>query len=146
MEPLETAIHNTVHSDKSSCERIAKTLGLSSGQILRNKACPTNEHHKLTLFEAMAIMRLEKDYSIYRAMGLELEIDKAEAGAADLLSNVLGLNKEFGEAMAAIEESNSDGLFTVRKHERCQRELDDVEAKIKALRATLSSAAQMKVV
>lgn len=144
MEPLEEAIHNTVHSDKSSCGRIARTLGISC-QVLRNKACPTNEHHKLALVEAMAIMQLERNYSIYRAIGLELSIDMPAASADDILTPVLALNREVGELMTAIEESNHSGAFSVREHERCQRELDDVEAAIKTLRATLSACVQSHV-
>lgn len=67
MDDLDQAIYSTVHSSRIGAKKIAQRIGISD-QVLLNKANPSNETHKLTVREALAIQLATKKKDIARAM------------------------------------------------------------------------------
>lgn len=125
MDHIDRAIYDTVHNSEKGCSQIAKDIGISH-QVLINKANPQCESHKLGLLEAMAIMRSTSNHAIYRAIGLELEIDSnPKAKPMGVLEAALLASKEHGDVIRAIHEGLEDGTLNLREKEACHREIDE---------------------
>ncbi len=125
MDHIDQAIYATVHESAISAKEIAQKLGMSH-QILINKANPQSEFHKLTLRESLAIQLITGNHRICHAMTTELGIDeRSDNSKLNLLESALSVSKESGDVMRVIHDSISDGAFTLRERETCQKEIDE---------------------
>ena len=133
MDHIDRAIYDTVHGSDMPCATIAKKGGMSH-QVLINKANPGCETHKLGLLESVAIMLITGDHSIYRAIGIELELDAQPVPhKLGILESALLASKEHGDVLRTLHEALNDGKLTLREKEACHREIDEAIASLKQL-------------
>lgn len=138
MEQVDQAVYETVHNSSIPAKDIASRIGMSH-QILLNKANSSNETHKLTLRESIAIQLVTGDTSIHRSMGLELESVNQVESSKGLMETLVIVSKEHGDVVSSVYEALSDGKITNRENENCQREIDEQMKALERLRSALVS-------
>ena len=133
MDQIDQAVYDIVHESEMPAKAIASRISMGH-QVLLNKANPQNETHKLSLREAVAIQIITGDFSIYRAMGVEIGADEIEDCGSTISECLLSLTKAHGAAFGAIHNAISDSVLTSREREACQKELDTLEEEISIMR------------
>lgn len=68
---VQDAAYHTAHDYPGGCVSLAPRIGMSKN-ILQNKVNPSQEHHKLTLDDAMRMQAISGDTRILQAMAEEL--------------------------------------------------------------------------
>ena len=137
MDNLDIAIHNTIHSDTHSCARIAKSLGMSA-QVLRNKANPESESHKLNIRETIAIMELMGDFQILEAIQAEVLIPE-EDSKVSIVELILDVNAKVGEVSNSFKSVLAGGRMTPKTQNLLDRTLSSAGQAIKAARSKLET-------
>lgn len=116
MDLLGLAIQSTVHSTETSAAELAEKLGLGY-QVFINKVNPHNDTHKLSLYEAVALMLHSKNPSIHYALRDSLR----KAGVIDrydekpLIPAILDAAAETGDVDRVVRDALIDGYFTDRE-------------------------------
>lgn len=138
MEQIEQAVYDTIHNSEMSTAQIAQMMGMGA-QVLRNKASATNDTHKLSLLEAIAIVRITGDTSIVRAINLETEGVGKSDESKTVFSAVMDAGVNQGELLSVINESLDDGIITVRENEKCQRQIQIIIESFEQLSKSIST-------
>jgi hypothetical protein len=134
---LDAAIYATVHADYNCCSKLASITGIGR-QVLINKANPNNTRFKMSVRDAVNVMKASGDRRILRAIELELGIDEKETHTIDdILHAVLQASCEHGDVVRVIQEATADGKFTLREKEQCQQEIDEAIEALNKLRAAI---------
>ena len=127
MDQIDIAVHDTLHNSGMEPKKIADNMGMGH-QILLNKANPNSEFHKLTLREAIGLMKITGSTRILDAMAAELGVDKPtqeKLPIPGVLEAVLVATAEHGDVVNVIRQSLADGRFTLREKESCQKEIGE---------------------
>jgi ribosomal protein S3AE len=141
MDQIDVAIHQTVHESDISAKEIAQQLGMSH-QVLINKANPTSEFHKLSLREALAIMKITGSTSIHEAVGLELGLHSMRQDIAEqksLMDAMLTVVSECGDVSRAVKDAMEDGRLTAREKAEMQREINEAIDSLMAMRLAIKA-------
>jgi ribosomal protein S3AE len=141
MDQIDVAIHQTVHESDISAKEIAQQLGMSH-QVLINKANPTSEFHKLSLREALAIMKITGSTSIHEAVGLELGLHSMRPDIAEpksLMDAMLTVVSECGDVSRAVKDAMEDGRLTAREKAEMQREINEAIDSLMAMRLAIKA-------
>jgi len=142
MDQLDIAIHQTAHSAKGGLEGLARMMG-TGAQVLRNKVCPSNDTHKLTIREAVAMMDATDDDSILRVIaemrGYTLE-RKALPDAPSIIDAVLNADAEHGAIAHQIREAIADGKLTEAERAAITNQIKRANDTLDALRSTVTNA------
>lgn len=114
------AVYHTAHDSPGGVPALAVRMGVSAN-VLQNKVNPTQEHHKLTLDEAVRMQALTGDVRILHAMASELGYVAVHVqpfeGVSDmeLLDGYMDAITALGEFTASFQLAIADGRVT--KHE-----------------------------
>jgi hypothetical protein len=136
MDQLDLAVHGTAHD--FGLPELARKLAIRE-QVFRNKVNPTDETHKLTLREAVAMMDVAGDTRILEAVcslfGGEFVRHAERAMPRDLLRALLAVDAENGDVNRSIKAALRDGRISPRELREIRQEitearlaLDDLDA------------------
>jgi hypothetical protein len=149
MDNLDTAIHNTLHQSTLCAKAISSEMGIVH-QVLVNKANPHTDSHKLTCREALEMQLITGNHAILTAMTNTLNIASRDTANAQphvgVLESVLMAGKEHGDVLRTITDALSDGRFTLREQEDCQREITEAIAALTQLRESILTHGNAKAV
>lgn len=136
MRVIEAA-YRTVHEGKGGAVAIADGVGIGK-QVLVNKVNPNNSSHRLTLEEAVSLMKFTGDFQILHALAHEFsgiflplpELPSVSDNA--VLTDISDMSVEFGRLVQEVIEDAKDGEITAN-------ELNRIESEAMRLRETLET-------
>lgn len=111
------AAYHTAHDTPGGIPALSVRMGMSPN-VLQNKVNPTQEHHKLTLSEAVRMQALTGDVRILHAMASELGhvavpvLGYEGVSDMELLDGYMDSITALGEFTAAFQLSIADGRVT----------------------------------
>jgi hypothetical protein len=144
---IQDAAYHTAHDVPGGIAAIAARMGISPN-VLQNKVNPTQDHHKLTLAEAVKIQALTGDCRILHAMAASLNHVALPVlhfeGIADmaLLDGYMDVITELGEFTATFQTAISDGEVSHKEFARLESESYDVIQRLLALMQRIAGLAQ----
>jgi hypothetical protein len=128
------AAYNTVHDYRGGAEALAPRIGVSSGQMLRNKVNPNQEGHHLTLREAVKVVELTEDPRIPAAfaslVGCVLVPVAQFNGISDmhLLETYTQMMKELGDFSQEFHKALQDGRITAKEISALKQQMSEFQA------------------
>lgn len=135
---IEWAAHQTAHGERRGfLEEMATHLGIGA-QLLRNKVNPEQETNKLTLDEAVRMMRKDGDLRILYAVAAEFGVPVGSPSVEkpkSLVLAVLNADAEHGDVTRAVADAMADKRWT-------QAEKAEVLKQIREARAALDEVEQ----
>ncbi len=118
----DVACYHAAHNFKGGVPALAALMEVNH-RTLQNKLNPTQDTHKLTLAEAMHILRLTRDYKILDAVVHEVDcvwLERAmidePAGDVDLLKMITDLSGATHELSQGLVQSLEDGSVSHDEH------------------------------
>lgn len=142
MDQLDIAIHQTALEAKGGIGAVARALGIGE-QVFRNKVCPTNETHKLSVREALAMMDATDDDRILHVLaemrGYTLE-RKALPDAKSIVAAVLSADAEHGDVSRSIQDAISDGKITEGEKAAITKQIREAQQSLDTLKSTVLNA------
>ena len=127
------AAYHSVHDYPGGATALALRIGVSSAGVLSNKVNPLQDHHKLTLDEAVLVMAFSGDLRILHAIADRFDqlvvpvVRYDQVSDTALLETYTRLMKELGEFSSAFHDALSDGKFTRAELDGMRGELRDFE-------------------
>lgn len=122
----EMACYHAVHKFPGGVPAMAAVIGCKKA-TLQNKLNPTQDSHKLTLAEAMHILRITRDFSILDAITHEvdcvwLERSRIEepAGDVDLLKSITELTGAAHELGSSLVQGLEDGNISRDEYQQLE--------------------------
>ena len=134
IDPLDSAVHKTVHgyknphNGKKGAVGLASVIGMRSSTV-QNKANPSEEYSEFGLKEVRKVMMATHDFSILKQLSAEcgfaaVPLPHIDAPAdTDLLEVWANWSEEFGETAASIKHALEDQKITMAEVENVRREL-----------------------
>lgn len=128
------AAYNAVHDYPGGAEALAPRIGVSSGQMLRNKVNPNQEGHHLNLHEAVKVVELTGDARIPAAfaslVGCVIVPVSQFNGISDmhLLETYTKMMKELGDFSQAFHQSLSDGRITSKEIAALEQQMAEFQS------------------
>lgn len=133
MDVLDAA-YNTVHNYAGGADSLAPRIGVSSGQMLRNKVNPSQEQNHLSLAEAARIVGITGDKSIPDAFACMVGcvliplVEFSEVSDMALLETYTKLMKELGDFSQEFHQTLSDGRITQSEIGRLDQHMREFQA------------------
>jgi len=144
---IQDAAYNTAHDFPGGVPALAVRMGISPN-VLQNKVNPSQEHHKLTLNEAVKMQAITGDLRMLHAMAdalgcvcIQLPVHD-QAGDMELLDSFMGVVSELGDLSAEFQQSWADGQITLKEFARIRNEAYDVQARLAELLARIERLAE----
>jgi hypothetical protein len=141
---ISDAAYHTAHDFPGGVPALAVRMGMSQN-VLQNKVNPSQEHHKLTLAEAVKLQALTGDMRILHAMAAALGhvalplADLNTVSDMQLLDDFMHVIRELGEFSQEFQKDWADGRITPEEFERIKQEAYDVQARMAALLQRIES-------
>ncbi len=141
---INDAAYNTAHDYPGGVPALAVRMGVSAN-VLQNKVNPSQEHHKLTLNEAVKMQAISGDLRILHAMAGALGCVCIKTPAFDqvgdmaLLDSFMSVVSELGDLSTEFKNSWDDGTVTPAEFERIKSEAYDVQARLAELLMRIES-------
>jgi len=137
MERLDQAIYDTVKYSAMGAKKLAAIMKIGH-QVFLNKANPNCDSNHFTAQEVVTLQLITGTTRIAEAMLDEVKLSHEESSES-LANALLSVNRELGEANAAISDAIADGRITPRERERCCREINETKAALDRLTSTISA-------
>lgn len=128
------AAYNAVHDYPGGAEALAPRIGVSSGQMLRNKVNPNQEGHHLNLHEAVKVVELTGDSRIPAAfaslVGCVILPVAQFNGISDmhLLETYTKMIAELGDFSNSFHQALSDGRITPKEIAQLEQQMSEFQA------------------
>lgn len=141
---ISDAAYNTAHDYPGGVPALAVRMGVSAN-VLQNKVNPSQEHHKLTLNEAVKMQAITGDLRILHAMAGALGCvciktpGIEQVGDMALLDSFMSVVAELGDLSTEFKNSWDDGTVTPAEFERIKSEAYDVQARLAELLMRIES-------
>lgn len=141
---ISDAAYHTAHDFPGGIPALAPRMGISAN-VLQNKVNPSQEHHKLTLAEAVKLQDITGDPRILHAMALAMGFvavpvtDMNAVGDMELLDEFMSVIRELGEFSQEFQKGWADGTITPAEFERIKQEAYDVQGRMTALLQRIES-------
>lgn len=136
MTPIEFAVHQTAHGDhRGFLAEMAKYLGLGE-QVLRNKVNPEQEQAKLSLDEAVRMMRKDGDLRILYAIAADLGVSIGQPqvdAPKSLMMAVLNADAEHGDVTRTVADAMKDKRWTQPEKAEAMKQIREARAALDAL-------------
>ena len=135
MDQLELAVHNTAHEAPGGLAGMARDIGVGE-QVLRNKVNPYQDTHRLSLLEALAMMRRGGDLRILDALAAQLGRTinhPLPRSAKALLLEMLAADAEHGDVTRKVADALADNKVTQREVGEIRKEISEARAELDLL-------------
>lgn len=136
MTPIEFAAHQTAHGDhRGFLAEMAKYLGLGE-QVLRNKVNPEQEQAKLSLDEAVRMMRKDGDLRILYAVAAEFGVPIGQQRGdtpKSLMMAVLNADAEHGDVTRTVADAMKDRRWTQPEKAEAMKQIREARAALDEL-------------
>ena len=139
MDKLDLIVYETAHDAEENLSSIADKMDLSQ-QILINKVNYNNDNNKLSLKEAVALMKVTGDTSILKELAWEfgfrlVSVDKTPE--QNLLAAIVNVAADHGKVHQTIESAFLDKRITPRELSQITQEINDAVEAYHALQSTI---------
>jgi hypothetical protein len=128
------AAYNTVHDYPGGTDALALRVGISSGQMLRNKVNENQTLNHLTLHEAAKIVGITQDKRIPEAMAAQVGCVLVKTADFDgisdmaLLESYTKLLAELGDFSKDFHAMLADGRITPKEITTLEKQMRDVQS------------------
>ena len=144
MTPIQFAAHQTAHGAyRGHLAEMAAYLGIGE-QILRNKVNPEQEQARLSLDEAVRMMKKDGDLRILEAVAAEFgrSISGPQAKAESLVMATLNAAAECADVSRAVTDTMKDRRLTQAELAKDLQEIQQAHIALDVLKQTLIAEAE----